>query len=284
MQKIAAVVILFYPTPETIEFIRTYLPFVDKLYAIDNSERKSVISSEIAKFDKITYLHDGENEGIAKRLNQACAWAIQDGFKWLLTMDQDSSFEEEDISIYINCLANLSKNKEIAMAGAKFIEPREKAITCNYKETKYLITSGSIINLNLYKQIGSFDEALFIDQVDVEYCFRSILKGFKIIQFENIFFNHSLGESSVHKSLKSFKNTNRSLHSPVRIYYMIRNYFYLRAKYKKHFASEVSAIKKDILIRIKNNLFYNKKRFSVLKLMMFGIIDFKKNKMGKIEN
>lgn len=284
MEKISGVVILYNPEQKTLGNISSYLSYINKLYAIDNSTNKSLVSTEIAKLDKVICLHDGENRGIAKRLNQACNLAIEDGFEWLLTMDQDSSFTEESILCYINCLANLPDKEKIAMTGVEFIKKREKQTDCMHKEVSSLITSGSIINLNLFEQIGGFDEALFIDQVDVEYCFRSILKGFRIIQFENIFLEHSLGETSVHKSLKNFKNTSRSLHSPVRIYYMTRNYFYVKSKYKKDFVADVSAIKKDLFTRIKNNLLYNKKRFSVLKFLMLGIIDFKRKKMGKISN
>lgn len=284
MEKISGVVILFNPELKTIEYILSYLPHIDKLYVTDNSSNRSAISAEITKLDKTVYLHDGENLGIAKRLNQACKLAIEDGFEWLLTLDQDSSFAPEDISAYVTCIKDLPKKQQIAVTGVTFIEKTGSSINCNYKEVTGLITSGSIIHLNLFDQVGGFDEALFIDQVDFEYCFRAILKGFRIIQFENIFLNHSLGELSVHRSLKSFKNTKRSLHSPVRIYYMTRNYFYIRKIYKKDFKAEISAIKKDLLNRIKNNLLYNKKRKLILKFFILGLIDFKRNRMGKISH
>ncbi|MBA4138969.1 MAG: glycosyltransferase [Segetibacter sp.] len=281
MDTIAAVVILYYPEEKTLQFIQSYYPYVQKLYVMDNSELGSALINEIKQLPNAVYIHDGENKGISQRLNQACSMAIDEGYKLLLTMDQDSSFKEEDISTYISCLKDLPDKEEIAMAGVKFIGIKEKTTDCKYKETTFLITSGSVINLHLFNQIGYFDEALFIDQVDFEYCFRSILKGFKIIQFENIFFNHSLGKTSIHKSLKNFKNTPRSLHSPIRIFYMTRNYFYIKRKYKKDFKAEVSLIKKDLLIRIKNNLLYGKERIKVIKYILRGIIDFKRNKMGK---
>ena len=284
MQNLSAVVILYNPGTEVIENILSYLPFIERLYVMDNSKNKSTVSDKIIKINRVTYLHDRENWGIAKRLNQAGELAIADGFEWLLTMDQDSSFTEEAISAYLACLENAEQKEQIAMAGVDYNGRTKEVISCKYREITTLITSGSIVNLKLFKQIGDFDEALFIDQVDFEYCYRSILKGFKIILFENIFLQHSLGEASVHKSFKSFKNTNRSLHAPFRIYYMTRNYFYIQAKYKKDFEAEIRTAKKDLLNRIKNNLFYNKKKLSVLKFLVLGYIDFTRNKMGKISN
>jgi len=281
--KIAAVVILYNPDQDVAVNILSYHDYTERVYVLDNTEKqKEEIKTNLSSFEKAIYIQDGENKGIANRLNQACRLAISEGFEWLLTMDQDSSFKKEDLLAYLSCIKSVSESEKIAMTGVRFVGLKEKSLTCGYKEVTSLITSGSIINLKLIEEIGDFDEALFIDLVDIEFCFRSILKGFKIVQFENIFLNHSLGKSSVHKSLKNFKNTVRSLHSPSRIFYMARNYLYIEKKYKNDFEEEVYVLKKDLLNRIKNNLLYNKKRFSVLKFFLSGIINYKRNNMGKL--
>jgi len=43
-------------------------------------------------------------------------------------------------------------------------------------------------------------------------------------------------------------------------------------------------MKRGLLIRIKNNIIYNQKRFQVIKYILKGYLDFKKNKMGKISS
>jgi len=280
--KIVAVVILYNPGKEVVSNILSYADFVEKVYVLDNTEKPGTIKDEIISLSKVVYKHDGENKGIANRLNQACNLAAKDGFEWLLTMDQDSSFSEKDILTYINCIQTLANKAQTAVTGVEIAKKKDEEISCRYTEVTSLITSGSMLNLALFDAIGNFDEALFIDQVDFEYCYRAILKGYKIIQFSNIFLTHSLGVSSMHKSLKSFKKTNRSLHSPIRMYYITRNYLYIRLKYKKTFAAEISATKKDLFIRIKNNLLYGKEKTAVIKYILKGIIDFKRKKMGKI--
>lgn len=282
---IAAAVILFYPEKKTIDNLLSYSSFVNTLYVIDNSENPSDEIIDLIKEISIChYIHDGENKGIAQRLNQACRLAVEDGFEWLLTMDQDSYFLRQNISAYLTCLQGLGDKELIAMTGAETAKVADKEISCGYKENTTLITSGSMINLTLFDKIGAFDEALFIDQVDFEYCYRAILKGYKVVQFTNIFLEHSLGVSSVHRSLKNFKDTYRSLHSPVRIYYITRNYLYIRSKYSKNFRGEVSKTKKDLFIRLKNNLLYGKEKMAVIKYFLMGIIDFKRKKMGKIQH
>ena len=93
---------------------------------------------------------------------------------------------------------------------------------------------------------------------------------------ENIFINHSLGSVSYHPSFKTFKATPRTLHAPKRLYYMFRNYFYLNKKYSGNiFLEEKRTRRKDLLIRIKNNLIYGKSRITILKYLIKGWIDYK---------
>jgi rhamnosyltransferase len=281
--QIAAAVILYHPDKKAIDNILSYSAFVNTLYAFDNTESPDADFRALIKtISNCNYFHDGVNEGIAKRLNQACQIAKEEGFLWLLTMDQDSYFSKADISSYLSCLNRVDAKEQIAMTGVQINKEANKEINCGFEEVTTLITSGSIVNLSLYREIGTFDEALFIDQVDLEYCYRAVLKGYKIIQFTNISLEHSLGISSVHRSLKSFKNTYRSLHSPIRIYYITRNYLYVHSKYRKKFAAEVAKSKKDLFIRLKNNLLYGKEKFAVVKYFLRGVIDFKKKKMGKV--
>jgi len=283
MMKIGAVVILYYPDDGLKDRILTYLPYVEKLFIFDNSENKGYrhLLARLPSSEKISYYSDNENRGISARLNQAAQMAINDQFDWLLTLDQDSYFVNDNIPNFLTCLKSYSERENVAVFGVQYLDPTSQSSTCLAIITNQLITSGSVLNLNLFPLIGNFDEALFIDQVDSEYCYRAILKNYKIIQFENIYLEHSLGKQSTHRSLKSFKKTKRSLHSPIRLYYMTRNYFYMRSKYGKDFAAEIIELRKDLLTRIKNNFLYSSQRLELLKNLLLGVIDYTRNKMGK---
>lgn len=278
MVGLAAVVILYHPDQDLENRISSYLHQVEKLYLIDNTEPANPLNLQVPK---ITQIADGKNLGISARLNQAAQLAINDGFSWLLMMDQDSSFEGENLSNYLDCLQNFPEKNAVAQFGPEFLHQPNQPGICAAKITTQLITSGSILNLPAYQQIGPFDEALFIDQVDFEYCYRAVQHGFKNVQFLNVFMNHSLGAVSEYRSLKTAKKTSRSLHSPIRLYYMTRNYLYMRKKYAQAFPAELLQTKKDLLNRIKNNLLYGKSRFAVLKAISAGIFDFSRKKMGK---
>ncbi|HRI19294.1 MAG TPA: glycosyltransferase, partial [Panacibacter sp.] len=102
--KIAGAVILYYPDENITRHILSYIHVLDKLYVADNSENKNnALFEQIIKIKNVVYLHDGENKGIASRLNQAAKLAIEEGCEWLLTMDQDSYFEKNTVDAYLNC-------------------------------------------------------------------------------------------------------------------------------------------------------------------------------------
>lgn len=282
MAKIAGVVILYNPGQEILENIKSYSRHIGKLFIVDNSPKPGAISySESLNGVKYEFIHDSKNQGIASRLNQVAKAAISDGFDLLLTMDQDSYFEEPDIAAYMACSKNISWER-IAMAGVNFGVQAPKETNCHISVVTELITSGSVLNLHLFNVIGGFDENLFIDEVDHDYCYTAIEKGFEVILFKNIRLVHSLGNRSEKLSIKSFKKTSRTLHSPTRLYYMTRNYFYITKKHGGHFRSEMKNKRAALLIRIKNNLLYGNKPFLVFKYIMKGMLDFRKQKMGPL--
>ncbi|MDB5230245.1 MAG: hypothetical protein JWN76_1050 [Chitinophagaceae bacterium] len=283
MPGFAAAVILYYPDEHMIENIRSYAAFVSKLYVYDNSENPGdLVKDRILQIPGVSYFHDGVNKGIAKRLNDACMSAIKDGFDWLLTMDQDSAFEMNNIKNYFNCINQYENSARVAMFGVQFENKSEENTTCKPLSIQELITSGSCVNLIHFKTIGNFDEDLFIDMVDIEYCYRAVLKQLALIQFQNIYLQHSLGKRSFHRSLKNLNITSRTLHSPVRMYYITRNFLYVSRKYRKEFPARIKTNRQDLFIRIKNNLLYNKERWQVILHIIKAINHARKNRMGKL--
>lgn len=281
--NLAGVVILYHPDKDLMKRVSTYQPHIRKLYVVDNSEKADV---ELHRFwqrqENVLLIHNGKNEGIAKRLNEAAALAINDGFDWLLTMDQDSFFKEGLFAHYLQCIKRYGNPDRVAMFGVEYDERLYSREECAWVPVNHLITSGSLVNLKLFPAMQGFDEALFIDNVDHEYCFHARVLGYDIIKFSSILLTHTLGVVSSHRSLKSFKRTPRTLHSPVRMYYTIRNYLYLKKKYAGHFAEDFREIEKSLLNRIKNNILYHQHRVQIVKNIFRGYRDFKRKKMGKI--
>ena len=279
--NIAGVVILYHPDIEQLsDNIQTYLNGLKQLYVYDNSESKTPgIEEALLKLHpSIQYHYFNTNEGIAKRLNQAIEQAALNQYDFLLTMDQDSSFKDGDFEKYKTLIQSSAYN-HVAQFGVNcqpdFILPKDEPETA-----LTLITSGSILNLALTKQIGPFNEALFIDFVDAEFSYRVIQNGFINLLFSNIVLNHALGKLVEGKSLVNFKKTLRITHAPIRVYYIIRNGLYLLLK-----AQGLTGVMKNDVQRcikiIKNDLIYNPELLAVYKNLFSGIFAFLMNRMGK---
>jgi rhamnosyltransferase len=204
--------------------------------------------------------------------------ATRNSYDYLLTMDQDSSFKEGDFEKY-KMQIQASAYSNVAQFGVN-CQPNFTIAKDQPEEALTLITSGSIVNLSLSNKVGTFNEDLFIDFVDAEFSYRVIQSGYINLMFSNIILNHALGKLVEGRSLATFKKTLRITHSPVRVYYIIRNGLYLLLKTK----GLTTAMKKDVLrcIKIlKNDLIYNQQLGLVYMHLFSGIFDFLRGKMGK---
>ena len=274
--KVAGVVVLYNPTDEDISNINSYIDDIDILYVMDNSNTKNDL--KIPKNKKIKYIFNNNNLGIATPLNNACDLARKEGYSWILTMDQDTKFQDNVIN----------KMKEKIMT----TNTEQIGIVVPWHNTKLKIkkpdkkidypldvmTSGNMVNLNIHKKIGGFKEWLFIDGVDIEYCLNLKKNNYKIMRLNYLEINHNLGDIFYKKFLwKDLLVTN---HSAMRRYYQCRNYLYLKDMYKDIEPSFCKTLVKykTIILAI---LLYEDKKVDKLKAFYKGYRDYKKNKKGK---
>jgi len=282
MIQIAGVVILYNPdVTVTIQNIQSYLGGLSRLYIYDNSEKKQPGLAESIEVlgDKVSYHYFGLNEGISKRLNQAASKAMEEGFAYLLTIDQDSSFPANAFEKYLQLVAE-NTIANVAQFGVNS-DPKHLTISDIPVCMNSLITSGTILDLRFLNEIGGFDEKLFIDFVDVEYSLRCVYKGYVNLVFLNVVMQHAIGFKKMGRSFKTFKKTPRILHSPIRVYYIVRNGLYLLFKVNHLDKKARKAILFDHMKMLKNDFLYNDHLFQVYKNACLGVIDFLRNKMGK---
>ncbi len=278
---ITGVVILYHPDVILLkENIKTYIQPLDKLLVYDNSEQFDLqLETAICSIsDKIVFKHFGKNEGIAKRLNQAIELTLQSASEYLLMMDQDSSFKDGDFEKYLD-LINNNKEEKVGQFGVN-CQPEFTPIHSIPEHAVSLITSGSVLQLKFIKEIGMFDENLFIDFVDTEFSYRVTNNGYHNLLCSSIVLNHSIGTRVEGRSLVTFKKSMRIIHSPIRVYYILRNAFYLLHKYKGLSAIQRKDINRSVKI-VKNDFIYNPQIASVYLNAIVAIKDFLFNKMGK---
>lgn len=266
---------------EVIDNIYSYIDDVDTVYAIDNSRKGSLkFIKKLKEIDKIKYIHSERNLGIAKGLNMAARMGIKENYDLLLTMDQDSWAQKKMIINMLNVLNFI----DISIIGIISPYHLTKAGTMPtsqmlYNELQTVMTSGNLLNLILYQKIGPFNEELFIDCVDHDYCLRLNMQGYKIIRSNNAMLEHDLGNQTFHKFFGKIKATNN--HSPIRRYYIARNRLYMMRKYKNDFPEYYRASKQELIKELKYIIMFEKDKSKKVKMMIKGFIDFNRGNMGK---
>jgi len=277
----AGVIILYNPDEKVIHNIKTYRDVVDTLFVIDNSDTADQDQvAELANTSKVDYIKMPHNMGISAALNIACKKAIDNGFKWILTMDQDSSASTEmveNLLVYttydnIAIISPYHANKY-----APLPDTDEK-----FSELTTAMTSGNLLNLDLYQIIGPFDESLFIDFVDHDYCLRARRLGYKVIQVNDAVLKHNLGNLRQHRFFTTILYSTN--HPPIRKYYIFRNRAFIVQKYKHDFPDfckrEFRRFFTDVLVVV----CFERDKVKKLKMMYKGLRDFFHGKTGAYES
>ena len=277
-KKVVAVVILYNPNQLVLKNISTYHSFLENIVIVDNSETPNEeILNDLKKILKTHLIVNYENRGIATALNQGIEKAILLGGEWILTMDQDSYFEGGMLKNYFKLFNEINDKVKIAALGPNHEKENSQE---QISKVENLITSGTLLNAEVFKKIKGYDEKLFIDEVDNDYCYRVQLEGYDLYQCNSIFMNHALGNKKEITSIFGDKKI-KILHSPIRLYYIVRNSLYMSEQYKNVFPIAIRKTNRDVLVRIKNNLLYGSERWSTIKFLVLGILHFKKRRFGK---
>lgn len=179
-----------------------------------------------------------ENLGLAAGLNAGVRVArARPGVTQVLLMDQDSVPASGMVATLQAALAGLSRTGKVAAVGPRYRDARETAdapfvrigfpfnhkLRCNGEATircDFLITSGCLVPLAVLDEVGGMDEALFIDNVDVDWCFRATAMGYTVHGVCAARLDHRLGDAR-----RRVAGAPRAIvvHPPWRLFYMMRN-------------------------------------------------------------
>lgn len=274
---LAGVVILYNPDRDVINNIMSYAPSLKNLYIFDNSPNShEELCNPVKEKTDVLYFWDGKNKGLPVCLNKALILAKSMGYEWLLTMDQDSRFDSKGLRDYIACIPELPSNT-YGISPTFYNEVKGNILPSELlTETNKCITSGNIINISFALISGGFDENLFIDEVDYEFCYRCNRHGYVLYKYNRIILNHHLG-NPIQKSILGFHFTALN-ESYLRQYYIIRNKLYVASKYpiikKEYYINIAKWLIKIILVE--------PDKFRKLYYSYKGWKDFKSNRFGRI--
>lgn len=254
--NICTVIIIHYPDKGFFDRFKAIVNQVGGIIIVDNRSDSSTISTlrSLASTNfKTGLILNDNNLGIAAALNQGCRRAKELGYQWVLTLDQDTSVKDDMVETLIHIYRNYNKNQKIAVIGSNFVNESSEKTWCNslpinslFVEKDFVITSGSLHSLTAFMAIGPFQEDFFIDEVDIEYCFRARSKGYQILMSTYPLIKQSIGNATAHHFLWRTMWTNNC--PPLRWYYKIRNHIlvirmYALSEWKWTMMSSLSLLK-----------------------------------------
>ncbi len=279
--KTAAVVIPYYPSAELVRNILSYLNAVSMLIIVDNSPEPLApsILTTLQKVRLVQYIHKPQNIGVAAALNLGAAIAMEKRCSHLLTMDQDSRFHQDDFARFMRLCELLPRDKLGIAAPCRSTQRRRRDTSDAPRKITMTMTSGSLLNLQAYTDCGAFDEDLFIDHVDHEYCLRLSSRGWEVWEIPSVILDHQLGRK---REISIFGKRVLVIisHNPLRDYYVVRNGLLVARRYRGQ--RGVAHIKRCVLEVVVKAAFFETERIQRFRWLIRAFKDYRLNITGKI--
>ncbi|KVD71662.1 rhamnosyltransferase, partial [Burkholderia sp. ABCPW 14] len=241
MTTLGALVILYYPTDEQLSGLEALARDSDALAVVDNTPQEYPLARErvraLASRANVVWRHHGNRGGVAGAYNAGLSALFAQGIDAVALFDQDSTVPATFLAQMRDACARLGAGAFIA--GPRIYDANDRrflpelmtsGVTVHRvpvegktapQRCAFLISSGSVISRAAYTELGRFDEALFIDHVDTEYCLRALARNVPLYVVPSLVLTHRIGARRRHR-VGPFE-LSAMHHSWQRRYYGARN-------------------------------------------------------------
>lgn len=227
---IGAIVVLYNPTEDEIKNINTYKGLVDYTVIIDNSDsdNRKLINDIVCLSDTIRYYTEQRNLGLAKGFNIGIDLLKEKGCEWALLLDADSKLENDVLHVYEEAIYKFGKEPIALFSPVHIFERSKNKPYQGCREVDWTMTSGCLYNCEIFEKQRGFFEELFVDGLDMDYCFKSHENGYRVIECGEAVIKHNPAET---KSILGFKY---GIASPFRYYMQARQLIWCWKRYKRN--------------------------------------------------
>ncbi|MGF6770097.1 rhamnosyltransferase [Paraburkholderia sp. GAS199] len=245
MTTLGALIVLFHPSEAQLQRVVSMNAECDRLLVVDNSPRPDSEAAAWLTDAGVAVLHHGNRHGIAGAFNAGLDALFAQGAAAVALFDQDSDVPPGYFDVMRDRCASLGGTA--FMAGPRIFDENDRRFLpelttsglgverlalradANVQRCAFLISSGSVISREAYARLGRFDESLFIDHVDTEYCLRALLCNVPIYLVPSLILPHRIGARRRH-ALGPFELTSMN-HPGFRRYYSARNAMQIALQY-----------------------------------------------------
>lgn len=239
---VGAIVVTYQPNLSVLRItMQSLIRQVSHIYLLDNTQGGAfdvieTVLTELNCSNMVTTVIYKENLGIASAQNEGIRLAITHKCDFVILSDQDTCFPPDCIKILLDGFAALQQESlKVAALAPAFVNTHSPELRLYFTtlkgfsadrifadsglvEVKQVIASGQLMPSTVFSEVGFMDEQLFIDWVDIEWCWRARAKGWKIYNCADVVIRHTLGDD-----VKLLAGRTYGLRSPVRHYYIVRN-------------------------------------------------------------
>jgi rhamnosyltransferase len=274
-----AIVISFNPLPVNIDGWASVSAIFTNLLIVDNGSNEATLVGvrESCTRNRAEKIENAHNLGLASAFNMGAAFARQRGYEWLLLLDQDTVLAPNALTIVQEAWNELDEPESVGILAMSFEETltgystNGVASSERASEVATVHSSGSLVPITKFNEIGPFLEPLFIDCVDHEYCLRARSRGFRVMQVTRVCGKHTFG-SPTRVRLLGRELTVFHL-SSFRIYYSIRNVVFVASRYLRRDRKAVAALLASYLKMVCKEVTFAEHRWTTTKSVVAGARD-----------
>lgn len=300
MESIAAVVVGFNPDIKVLDELLLSLSHqVSLLVLVNNGGAEHFLKDFPEDRASVKYLSLNGNKGLGTALNAGFELAVEAGMQYMVTFDQDSHAAPTLIADLHAAMGNAkSRDPRCIAVSPTFFDRRDgKKIFFPFYQTvdgvikpvfesdddhglvkaDALITSGMFVDTQAWKEGIRYNEGMFVDFTDTEWCFRVRDLGYNLYGCLNVEMGHALSDAPPVKifGLSFFR------YSPVRRYFFFRNTVavcrmeHTPSVWKRRLSTA-------LMLRFAVNLIIDKNKIQSLKMMMRGICHGLRKSLGPV--
>ena len=253
-----------------------------KIILVDNESDTSKVSIFKSRKNIKTILNS-KNEGFSKANNQGIEYALKNNFDYILLLNNDTLIKSNLIDVLIktaqakkvSAVQPLILNhdgKKIWNGGGKInyflgTFSSSKKVNNSFKLIEWFTGCCCLMDVNLFDDIGKFDERFFAYYEDVDLSLRIKQNGYKIGFTSQTELIHLESASS------KLETSNKGSLNPYVHYLNIKNHILVFRKHIKMFNPIGSIIFQIMKILSYSTYFILRFRFTKLKMVFNGVRD-----------
>jgi rhamnosyltransferase len=295
--KTCAVIVTFQPdTHALLKGIGALSAQVDGIVVVDNASAELEFERIFESYPSLVLRKFGTNRGIGAAQNEGIAAARAGGFRHVLLLDQDSVPQAGMVDSLRRALERLVEaGRRVACVGSRVRFPGSTDLstfassgwlrqTCRDHESivecDAVMSSGTFIPLDVIEAVGGMEEALFIDQVDTEWCLRARSQGYGVFGACGAILEHRLGETAQRVWAGRWRRLPR--HKPFRYYYIFRNTILVSRRPYVSAMWVLFSLRRLAVLFLAYGLFTTR-RMGELRMMVKGTLHGIRGVSGKLE-